>query len=184
MEDVVVFNSSNLSDTYMNFELCEKYTNASSLLKCFDLKVDSHVGTGSEVVSYKTHYAYPYEVDDGQYLRFLLGSFKQYHFMTNVKFEKAWWVDYPINSYAGLHRHEHHDGREQITTVLFLTTSEPDTVNTHEGFLYTVNGDMYKEHRPVIGDVYGFNGRIWHGTYPTKQPRKAFVCDVSFDYAF
>lgn len=173
-----------LESLYSEFTINSFYPDYIDLLNCFNLDANKHIGTGSELVYYKDDYAYPYEIDNGKFLRFLLNKLSEYQFMTDVEFEKAWWVDYPVHAYAGFHCHKHHKDKQQFTTVLFLTTSEENEVNPFEGYLYLLNNEKYNEYKPVAGNFHTFNGSTWHGTYPSVQDRKVFVCDVSFNYVF
>lgn len=177
-------NYSHLKESYSSFILSDYYVNYESLLTCFDLKSEKHLGTGSEIVYYKKDYEYPYEADGGKFKDYLMDKLKSYQFLTDLEFEKAWWVDYPKHSYAGFHCHKHHNKKEQLTTVVFLTSSQHNEINPFQGYLYMLIDNKYEEVKPSAGKFHTFNGNAWHGTYPTLDPRKVFVCDVSFNYVF
>ena len=99
----------------------------------------------------------------------------------NLKFKKSWWLNYPVGAYSGLHSHI---PGPQLTAVLFLTTCKTTLEYPLAGSLNTLsNADgqiTYEQHQCVAGDVVIMDGNVYHGTYPTLDERKVFVCD--FDY--
>lgn len=169
-----------LKEIYSSFTVDAEYKDYKSFLNCFELDVNSHRDSGSSLVYYKDNFDYPYEIDNGQYINFIKDTLSPFTFLQDITFEKSWWLDYPLHSYNGLHNHT---PGPQLTTVMFLTTSAVDDYNPHEGYLYTLNNGDYNEYRPVEGEVHIFDGSVWHGTYPTLQPRKVFVCDFKYRLA-
>lgn len=175
------YNMNYLSEIYSSFALDLHYNDYSHILDCFSLNENSHRDSGGSTVYYKDEFKYPYEIDTNKnYINFVKQSLTVYPFLQDVEFSKAWWVDYPLHSYNGFHSH---NPGPQLTSVLFLTTSEVDDYNPHEGFLYSLNNGDYNEYRPVAGNLHIFDGTVWHGTYPTLQPRKVFVCDFTYRLA-
>jgi hypothetical protein len=97
------------------------------------------------------------------------------------EFKKAWGVDYEPGAYSGMHSHT---PGTQLTAVLFLSNAEQNDLYPLAGNLVTlqpldheINSITYTA---KAGDCVIMDGRVWHGTYPTLNNRKVFVCD--FDY--
>ena len=171
-----------LDSLYSQWRMNSFYKDYSRFLKCFDLKSNGHRDSGNSNVYYHDNFEYTYEVDpEGDFIKFIKDTVESFA-IKNVQFAKAWWVDYPQHSYAGMHCHQ---PGKQFTAVLFLSTFEIDKHNPHAGFLYTIsskNDNMEYEEYPVIaGNLHIFDGKIWHGTYPTLQDRKVFVCDFTYE---
>lgn len=156
------------------------YKDYKNFLKCFDLESESHRDSGDSTIFHLQNWKYPATIDDN-YLEYIIDNISKLPYK-NIQHSKSWWIDYPEHSYAGMHSHT--PGR-QFTCVLFLDDYIADEEHPHAGFLYAIlntNNDItYKEWMPEAGKLIILDGRVWHGTYPTRQPRKVFVTDFTFD---
>jgi len=158
-----------------------EYQNYEKFKNLFDLEAETHRDTGNSNVFYLQNYEFPSTIDNGEYLNYLIKHVERFPY-TNVRHKKSWWVDYPENSYAGLHSHT---PGMQFTCILFLDDYIEDEDNPHAGYLYAVFGNegqvTYEEWKPEAGKLVILDGRVWHGTYPTKHKRRVFVVDFEFD---
>ena len=41
---------------------------------------------------------------------------------------------------------------------------------------------LYNQFGPYPGRTIIMDGRVWHGVYPCKAPRRSFVVDFDFEY--
>tara|TARA_B100000900_G_C20602472_1_gene726304 strand:- start:3167 stop:3706 length:540 start_codon:yes stop_codon:yes gene_type:complete len=156
------------------------YESYKNFLKCFDMDSESHRDSGDSTTFYLQNYEYPAIVDN-EYINFVKKHVANLPY-ENVQHSKSWWVEYPAHSYAGMHSHT--PGR-QFTCVLFLDDYIEDEQHPHAGYLYAVlnneNKMTYQEWKPEAGKLIILDGRVWHGTYPTRQRRRVFVTDFTFD---
>lgn len=156
------------------------YSDYKNFLNCFDLDSDSHRDSGDSTIFHLKNWEYPQSIDDN-YIDFVKKSVAKMPYK-NIQHSKSWWIDYPTHSYAGMHSHT--PGR-QFTCVLFLDDYIEDEQHPHAGYLYAVlnnnNTMSYHEWKPEPGKIIILDGRVWHGTYPTRQKRKVFVTDFTFD---
>jgi hypothetical protein len=93
----------------------------------------------------------------------------------NIEITGSWCVDYKDNGYQALHKH----GAKWISVVISLDDQPEENKN---GMLYALLQDSqnklhYKEYRPHKGRTIIMTGRVWHGVYPAKNPRRTFVVD-------
>lgn len=164
------------------FFIESKYKDYAKLKKLFDLESNSHRDSGDSNVFYLQNYNYPAIIDNKkEYLEHLKKHLRTLPY-TNIRHAKSWWVDYPKNSYAGLHSHQ---PGNQVTCILFLDEYKEEEKHPHAGYLYAVLGNggeiTYKEWKPEAGKLVILDGRVWHGTYPTKHKRSVFVVDLEYD---
>lgn len=95
--------------------------------------------------------------------------------VTNIEILKAWCIDYNDNGYQSVHKH----GVRSLSVVVSLD-NQPTEDKT--GILYTISSIgkgnlMYKEFKPRKGRTVIMSGGVYHGVYPTKNPRRTFVVD-------
>ena len=158
-----------------------RYNEYKKFQKLFDLESESHRDSGDSQVFYLQNYEYPFIIDSGEYLEYLKKHVNSLPF-ENIRHTKSWWVDYPKHSYAGLHAHQ--PGRN-FTCILFLDDYIEEEDHPHAGYLYTVlnneNKITYEEWKPEAGTLVIMDGRVWHGTYPTRHKRRVFVVDFEYD---
>ena len=158
------------------------YKDYDKFKKLFELESESRRDSGDSVVFYLQNYEYPSIIDsEKEYIKYLKQHVEKMPFK-NVVHKKSWWVDYPKHSYAGLHSHT--PGR-QFTCVLFLDDYVEEKDHPHAGYLYGVlnnnNRITYEEWKPEAGTLVIMDGRMWHGTYPTRHKRRVFVVDFEYD---
>ena len=90
-----------------------------------------------------------------------------------IELLKAWCIDYQDGGYQTMHRHGT-GGLGGLGVVISLD----DQPNENKiGMLYIVNNDVYADYRPHKGKAVIITGGIWHGVYPSKNPRRTFVVD-------
>lgn len=158
-----------------------KYDHYKKFKRLFELESNSHRDSGDSNVFYLQNYEYPAIIDNEEYMNYLKTCVSHLPYK-NVRHKKSWWVDYPEHSYAGLHSHT---PGKNFTCVLFLDDYKEDEYHPHAGYLYAVlnNGNKitYEEWKPEAGKLIILDGRVWHGTYPTRQQRKVFVVDFEYD---
>lgn len=159
-----------------------EYNDYKKFHKLFDLESESHRDSGDSNVFYLQNYEYPSIIDsECEYIEYLKKHVTSLP-IENIRHAKSWWVDYPVHSYAGLHSHT--PGR-QFTCVLFLDDYVEDQEHPQAGYLYGVmNNDnviTYQEWKPEAGTLVIMDGRMWHGTYPTRHKRRVFVVDFEYD---
>lgn len=142
-----------------------------------------HKDYGNGWLHYKTDMAYPTDIDETlDFHRFIKACIADSRLPIKVlDFKKAWGVKYPPGAYSGLHSHT---PGKQLTAVLCLSYIEQDDIYPLAGSLVTLqpldHEINYVQHKLKPGDCVIMDGRVYHGTYPTLNERRVFVCD--FDY--
>jgi hypothetical protein len=63
--------------------------------------------------------------------------------------------------------------------VVISLDDQPEENKT--GRLYTINNNAYTDYRPHKGRAVIITGGIWHGVYPSKNPRRTFVVDYKIN---
>jgi hypothetical protein len=104
----------------------------------------------------------------------------------NIKVSKCWCVDYNDGGYQAIHNH----GPGCISMVMAMDSQPSTGDNTQSadnGMLYTLmpNPDgtqLMTQFGPYPGRTVILDGRVWHGVYPAKAPRRTFVVDFDFEY--
>ena len=159
------------------------YPTWQKFLKIFENYDKKHKDYGNGWLHYKEEMAYPTDIDGVlDFHRFIKACIADSKLPIQVKdFKKAWGVDYEPGAYSGLHSHT---PGQQLTAVLFLTHAEQNEQYPLAGSLITLqpldHEINYVQHTPKPGDCIIMDGKVYHGTYPTLNQRKVFVCD--FDY--
>jgi hypothetical protein len=159
-----------------------KYDDYARFKGLFDIESNNHRDSGDSQVFYLQDYEYPVIIDSTEeYVEYLKKHLTNLPYK-NIRHKKSWWVDYPKHSYAGLHAHQ---PGNQITCILFLDDYKEDLDHPHAGYLYAVLGNSgevtYQEWKPEAGTLVILDGRVWHGTYPTRHKRSVFVVDLEYD---
>lgn len=95
--------------------------------------------------------------------------------ITDIEILNSWCIDYQDRGYQAVHKH----GIGSVSMVLSLD-DQPSEGQT--GNLYTVsavdNGQLiHKEFKPRKGMAVIMSGGVYHGVYPSKNPRRTFVVD-------
>ena len=147
----------------------------------------THTDHGGAELTYNHEFKYPYQVDpDHEYEKFLIEELKPFRF-DSIKFEKCWWIKYPIGAYSGLHTHL---PLRKFTSVLFLDTLELHDDKPLAGKLKSitqnpVTGELVSDLAKCIAvDVSIMYGIVYHGVYPTLQECRAFVCDFIYEVTY
>lgn len=142
-----------------------------------------HKDYGNGWLHYKNDMAYPTDIDGTlDFHRFIKACIADSGLPIKVlDFKKAWGVKYPPGAYSGLHSHT---PGKQLTAVLCLNHIEQDDTYPLAGSLVTLQPTdheiNYVQHKLKPGDCVIMDGKVYHGTYPTLNDRRVFVCD--FDY--
>mgnify|MGYP001206141065 CR=1 FL=1 len=141
----------------------------------------SHKDYGNGYLYYKNDMQYPEDLDKEKHYHEFIKKCCETLPIKITNFKKAWGVHYKPGAYSGLHSHV---PGQQLTAVLFLTTAIYSKEYPLAGNLVTLqptNHEINYIATPAIqGNVVIMDGRVYHGTYPTINERKVFVCD--FDY--
>ena len=105
-----------------------------------------------------------------------------------IKVSKTWCDDY----YDFGNQAIHHHGPLCISMVMFMdeqqvVSEKVNGMTAQNGMLYTLmphpDGTMlYNQFGPYPGRTILMDGRVWHGVYPCKAPRRSFVVDFDFEY--
>ena len=140
-----------------------------------------HKDWGNGWLYYKKDMQYPEDLDPEKHFHEFIKKSCTGLPIKITNFKKSWGVKYIAGAYSGMHSHV--PGR-QLTAVLFLTTSIHSQEYPLAGNLVTLqptNHEINYVATPAIqGNIVIMDGRVYHGTYPTLNERKVFVCD--FDY--
>ena len=142
-----------------------------------------HKDYGNGWLHYKTNMSYPTDIDNTlDFHRFIKESIDR--LPIKVKdFKRAWGVEYTPGAYSGLHCHV---PGKQLTAVLFLTSVEQNYEYPLAGSLVTLQPTdheiNYLQHSPAAGNCVIMDGRVYHGTYPTLNDRRVFVCDFDYEH--
>jgi len=149
---------------------------------------------GNAYLYHKDNMNYPKDIDATLSLqKFITDSVQENLPICIKEFRKAWGVKYGQNSYSGFHCHTMTANcptdtvnDRQLTAVLFLNSVSTSIEYPMAGNLitlqplpdYQVN---FQTHTPKAGEVVIMDGRVWHGTYPTIDERRVFVCDFLYE---
>ena len=71
--------------------------------------------------------------------------------------------------------------------MFFDTITDAQKVQPTDGCTYTLmphtDGEQMCAHfNPFPGKVVIFDGKVYHGTYPCKAPRRCFVVNFKYEY--
>lgn len=105
-----------------------------------------------------------------------------------IKVSKTWCVDYSDGGYQAIHNH----GSACISMVMAMDETPVNdgdraTMSPDNGMLYTLMPEpdgtqAYNQFAPYPGRTVIMDGRVWHGVYPCKAPRRTWVVDFDFEY--
>ncbi len=178
-KETVGFKVTSQLETWVMDEL--HYADYDKFNKLFTKTNNSHKDWGNGWLYYKNEMQYPIDIDPTMdFQKFIRKSCENFP-IEITDFKKAWGVDYEAGAYSGMHSHI---PGQQLTAVLFLTTAETSDKYPLAGNLVTLQPEDHKisylAHKAIAGNVVIMDGRVYHGTYPTINNRRVFVCD--FDY--
>ena len=162
------------------------YPGWKKFLKLFDDKI--YNTKKDKLMEYKYYYqneemSYPYTIDpELDFQKFIKKCLIESELPITVKkCLKAWGLKYPPGSYSGMHCHQ---PGKQFTVVMFLDDVMVSKEYPLAGSLVTLQPVEHSINHiriiPKPGNIVIMDGRVFHGTYPTLNDRRVFVCD--FDY--
>ena len=101
----------------------------------------------------------------------------------NLKINMSWGIEYKDGGYQAFHCH----GVDAFT-VVFHFDGQPrikDAPDSTYGMLYSImpradGTQRLQNHIPTRGKCLIMDGKVFHGVYPVKEPRRSIVID--FDY--
>jgi len=151
-------------------------------LQLFENYDKSHKDYGNGYLYYKEDMAYPMDIDpDKSFITFISESCNELPIKLS-NFKKSWGVKYMPGAYNGLHNHK---PGKQLTAVLFLSDAEKSEEFPLAGNLTTlqpIDHDInYVQHETKAGSCVIMDASVYHGTYPTLNERKVFVCDLEYE---
>ena len=99
----------------------------------------------------------------------------------NLKIDMSWCIDYSEGGYQGLHSH----GTDLISVVFHLD-DQPEGEG-FDGMFYSimprpVGTQWIQNHIPKRGQCLILDGKVFHGVYPVKKPRRSVVIDFDYDW--
>jgi len=104
----------------------------------------------------------------------------------NLKINMSWCIDYNEDGYQGLHSHG-----ELLSVVFHLDDQPPleayEADRASYGMLYSImpqpdGTQIVKNYIPKRGQCIIMDGKVFHGVYPVKGPRRTVVVDFDFEY--
>lgn len=161
---------------YPNFKIFEKI---------FKVYENNHKDYGNGQLYYKKNMGYPADIDPNlEFQDFIKETVSQQLPSIKVgKFTRAWGVHYVPGAYSGLHAHT---PGQQLTAVMFLNECETSLEYPLAGSLITCqpldHEINYTAYKPKPGNVVIMEANIFHGTYPTLNERRVFVCDFEYEH--
>ena len=104
----------------------------------------------------------------------------------NITPHEAWAIEYKDGGYQAVHNHTQQPNLISII-MFFDTIKDEQKVQPTDGCTYTLmphtEGNQVCLHfNPYPGKVVIMDGKVFHGTYPCKAPRRCFVVNFKFDY--
>ena len=104
----------------------------------------------------------------------------------NVYPFESWAIDYKDGGYQAVHNHTKQPSL--ISMIMFFDTiTDAQKVQPTDGCTYRLmphtDGEQMCSHfNPFPGKVVIFDGKVYHGTYPCKAPRRCFVVNFKYEY--
>jgi hypothetical protein len=112
----------------------------------------------------------------------------------NLKINMSWCIDYNDGGYQALHCHG-----QQALSVVFHLDDQPkptydsedvldtETRQTTYGMLYSIiprpdGTQLLQNHIPKRGQCLILDGKVFHGVYPVRQPRRSVVIDYDYEW--
>ena len=108
------------------------------------------------------------------------------NYSINIKPYEAWAIEYKDGGYQAIHNHTQQSNL--ISMIMFFDTiTEEQRRQPTDGCTYTLmpqtdGNQMCSHFNPYPGKVIIFDGKVYHGTYPCKAPRRCFVVNFKFEY--
>ena len=104
----------------------------------------------------------------------------------NVYPFESWAIDYKDGGYQAVHNHTKQPSL--ISMIMFFDTiTDAQRIQPTDGCTYTLmphtdGNQMCSHFNPYPGKVIIFDGKVYHGTYPCKAPRRCFVVNFKYEY--
>ena len=160
------------------------YSEYEKFNKFFDSYDKSHLDKGNGKMCYREDFAYPTDIDpDLHFQEFIKKAVSELPLRID-RCTGTWGVEYKPGAYSNFHCHAGSSGIQPLSVVMFLTTAETNSTYPLAGDLVTMLPEDHRiistNHKSIAGDVVIMEGKVFHGTYPTLNNRRVFVCD--FDY--
>jgi len=105
----------------------------------------------------------------------------------NLTIDMSWCIDYNEDGYQGLHSHG-----DKAISVVFHLDDQPhldgkDISKASYGMLYTIMPEPdgtqnVRNYIPKRGQCVIMDGKVFHGVYPVKAPRRSVVIDFAYEY--
>ena len=111
---------------------------------------------------------------------------KHMNYITNMYPFESWAINYKDGGYQAVHNHTKQPNL--ISMIMFFDTiTDAQKVQPTDGCTYTLmphtDGEQMCSHfNPFPGKVVIFDGKVYHGTYPCKAPRRCFVVNFKYEY--
>ena len=91
--------------------------------------------------------------------------------------DQAWAIEYGDGGYQTAHNHTQ---TPHLVSMVMYFDKPRDKVQSTDGCIFTLlpeadGRQLYTEFDPYPGKTLILDGRVWHGVYPGKQPRRCFV---------
>ena len=179
---VLTLRAKRTPDTWVIDDLI--YPDFQKFEKIFETYEDKHKDYGNGWLYYKNEMSYPTDIDpDLDFQNFIKHNVEKEIPVIVSKYQRSWGVKYCPGSYSGLHAHT--PGR-QLSAVLFLNECVTSSDYPYAGCLTTcqpldheINHTTYT---PKPGNVVIMEANVFHGTYPTLNERRVFVCDFEYEH--
>ena len=96
----------------------------------------------------------------------------------NLKIDMSWCIDYNEGGYQALHCHG-----QQLISVVFHLDDQPKGFGMFYSIMPRPVGTQWiQNHIPKRGQCLILDGKVFHGVYPVKKPRRSVVIDFDYDW--
>tara|TARA_B110000495_G_scaffold170480_1_gene158281 strand:- start:2773 stop:3336 length:564 start_codon:yes stop_codon:yes gene_type:complete len=132
----------------------------------------------------RTQYTINIEEVSDNLTRWAQDKVKTYTPITNLKVDQTWAIEYGDGGYQSVHNHTQ---KPQLLSMVMYFDSPRDKVQPTDGALFTLlphpdGTQIVSQFHSYPGKTIIMDGRVYHGIYPGKQPRRCFVVNFAFDY--
>ena len=99
---------------------------------------------------------------------------------------ESWAIEYKDDGDQAIHNHTKQPNL--ISMIMFFNTIEDEQrIQPTDGCTYTLmphtdGHQMCSHFNPYPGKVIIFDGKVYHGTYPCKAPRRCFVVNFRYEH--
>lgn len=108
------------------------------------------------------------------------------NYSVSIKPHEAWAIEYKDGGYQTVHNHTQQPNLISVI-IFFDEIKDEQKVQQTDGCIYTLtphnDGNQICLHfNPYPGKVIIMDGKVFHGTYPCRAPRRCFVVNFKFEY--